>query len=95
MTIHSTYRKGQKVFVILKDGSSFVDKFVQKKSGTIHFEERGRVPIKDIRAATIYKIRDTAQVASEDSKDPQQICIQHCTLALLLALKLYLEFVHQ
>ena len=71
MTIHSTYRKGQKVFVILKNGSSFVDKFVQKKSGTIQFEERGRVPIKDIRAATIYKFRDISQADDEGSKDPQ------------------------
>ena len=61
MTIHSMFKKGQKVFVILRDGSNFVDRFVEKKNGTIIFEERGRVPIKDIRTSTIYKLRGNPQ----------------------------------
>lgn len=39
----------------MKDGTVFVDKFLDTKSGVVYFEERGKVLKKDIRNFTIYK----------------------------------------
>lgn len=58
MTIHSTFPKGQKVLIIFKDGTQLVDRFVEKKSGVILFEDSGRIKIEDVRSTTVYKDRN-------------------------------------
>lgn len=55
VTIHSTFRKGKRVFVILKNGEQIIDKYVGKTSKSIILEEAGHILIKDIRATTIYR----------------------------------------
>ena len=39
----------------MENGDIFVDKFVDKKSGRICFEELGWLKIKDIRSMTIWR----------------------------------------
>jgi hypothetical protein len=39
----------------MKDGTSFVDKFMDTGSGWIEFEERGRVQKKDIKNFSIHR----------------------------------------
>ena len=55
MSTHSSTYKGKRVRIKLKNGEVFVDKFLDNKSGVIHFEERGKVLKKDIKNFTIYK----------------------------------------
>ncbi len=55
MTTHSSTYKGKRVYIVLKDGTSFVDKFVDSKSGYIHLQEKDKVKKVDIRTMTIYR----------------------------------------
>lgn len=55
MSTHSSTNKGKRVRIKMKDGTSFVDKFLDTGSGWIEFEERGKVSKKDIKNFTIYK----------------------------------------
>ena len=55
MSTHSSTYKGKRVRIKLKNGDSFVDKFVDTKSGVVYFEERGKVLKKDIKNFKIYK----------------------------------------
>lgn len=52
---HTQFRKGQRIHIILKSGSSFVDIYRDTKSGVIVVEGAGRVQIEDIRACSIYR----------------------------------------
>jgi len=54
-TPHTSTNKGKRVLVILRDGTKFVDKFMDKKGGFIYFEEHDRVRIDEVRAFTINK----------------------------------------
>ena len=55
MSTHSSTNKGKRVFIKMKDGTSFVDKFMDTGSGWIEFEERGRVQKKDIKNFSIHR----------------------------------------
>lgn len=55
MSTHSGTTKGKRVRIKLKDGTVFVDKFVDSKSGYCFFEERGKVAKKDIANFSIHK----------------------------------------
>lgn len=57
-TPHTAYFKRTKVLVTLRDGSRFIDRFRDKKSGYMIFEERGRIPISDIANTGPYKDRN-------------------------------------
>jgi hypothetical protein len=56
---HNSTYKGKRVYVQLKDGTEFVDKFLDKKGHYCSFEERGKVRRGDIKVFTIYKNRMT------------------------------------
>jgi hypothetical protein len=56
-TPHNSTYKGKRVYVQLKDGTAFVDKFLDKKGHYCFFEERGKVRRRDIKVFTIYKNR--------------------------------------
>lgn len=58
MTIHTTFRRGKKILIIMNDGEQIVDRYVEKKSGSIVVESRGEIRLSDVRACTIYKPRD-------------------------------------
>lgn len=53
--IHTDFKKGTKLFVIRKDGTKFIDNFVEKKSATIIFKNYNRINIKNLRSVTIYR----------------------------------------
>ncbi|MFA5880236.1 MAG: hypothetical protein WC860_08745 [Candidatus Margulisiibacteriota bacterium] len=55
MTTHSSTYKGKRVYIVLKDGASFVDKFVDTKSGYVYTQEKGKLRKADIRTMTIYR----------------------------------------
>jgi len=55
MSTHSSTKKGKRVRIKMRDGTTFVDKFLDTGSGWIEFEERGKVLKKDIKNFTIYK----------------------------------------
>ena len=55
MTIHTTFVRGRKILIIMKDGEHIVDRFVEKKSGVVVVAERGEIKIADMRACTIYR----------------------------------------
>ena len=52
--LHHEFRKGQKVFIILKNGQQIIDKFVATK-GNYLICENSRYAWKAIRSSTIYK----------------------------------------
>ena len=52
--MHTSTHKGKRVYVILKDGTSFVDKFLDKKARHIHFENQ-TIKVKDLRSMTIHR----------------------------------------
>lgn len=53
--MHTSTHKGKRVRVKLKDGSVFVDKFLDEKSQHIIFEEQGKVSKSDIVNFSINK----------------------------------------
>lgn len=55
MSTHSSTYKGKRVRITLRDGTVFVDKFVDSKGRYIHFEQRGKVEKRTIRNFTINK----------------------------------------
>ena len=66
-TPHTSTYKGKRVFVILRDGQRFVDKFLDKKAGYIVFAGRGRVPVREIRVFTINKAASGVTPATDAS----------------------------
>ena len=52
--VHHTFRKGQKVLVILQNGEQIVDKYYGKTSKFLKLESNN-FEWKDIRSSTIYK----------------------------------------
>lgn len=57
-TPHSSTNKGKTVYIILRDGSHIVDKFLDKKSGTIILEKHGKLSMKDVRSFSHRKLKD-------------------------------------
>ena len=55
MTLHSSTYKNKRVYVVMKDGTSFIDKFKDSKSGAIFLEKKGKLLKKNIRTMTIYR----------------------------------------
>lgn len=55
MSTHTSFPKRTKVNIIMKDGTRIVDRFVDKKSGRIHFEKTGWMSISTIRSMTIWR----------------------------------------
>jgi hypothetical protein len=45
---HTHFTKGKRVHVRLRDGSSFIDRFVQREGRFVVFEARGRMRPRDI-----------------------------------------------
>jgi hypothetical protein len=58
-TPHTATTKGKRVYVQLKDGTEFVDKFLDRKGHYCFFEEHGKVRRSLIKVFTIYKNRVT------------------------------------
>lgn len=55
-TPHTAINRGKKVRVELKDGTVFIDRFLNRTRGKVcEFAERGRVPAGDIKAFSPYR----------------------------------------
>lgn len=54
--IHKEFQRGTTVFVILRDGTKFVDKYVEAKSGKIILE-RHVCDVAQVRSITIYRFQ--------------------------------------
>ena len=55
-TPHTAIQRGKKVRVELKDGTVFIDRFLNRTRGKIcEFAVRGRVPAGDIKAFSPYR----------------------------------------
>jgi hypothetical protein len=52
---HTTFARGSHVFVILRDGTSFDDRYIEKKTRTVVLKERGEVAIRTIRTMSYFK----------------------------------------
>lgn len=55
MTLHTSTYKWKRVFVVLKTGDKFVDRFMEKKSGYVFFEEKGKIAKSAIKTMTIFR----------------------------------------
>lgn len=50
---HTSFHKGTRVFVILRDGSSFRDKYVERTARAVKFKIHGLVLNKSLRSVSI------------------------------------------
>lgn len=55
---HLCCKKGKRVVVSLRDGSRFIDKFVERKGRYIFLEESGKIPTSKVRAFSIWRGQD-------------------------------------
>lgn len=53
MSAHTSFRQGQPVFVQLKSGEQFTDKFQERRSTHIVLRKRGKIAMTDLRAVSI------------------------------------------
>ena len=52
---HTSTNKGKRVKIVMRDGSSIIDKFIERKKDSIILKESGKIYKKDIKAFIIYK----------------------------------------
>jgi hypothetical protein len=52
---HSEFKRHTKVLVIMNDGSSSVDRYIEKKSGVIVLRSLGRLKLSQVRQVSIYR----------------------------------------
>jgi hypothetical protein len=60
---HTTFKLKRRVYVVLRDGTSFVDRLIDQRSRYYQFEHRGRVRVEDIRTAAYAKPTNPANSA--------------------------------
>lgn len=56
-TPHTSTYQGKTVFIRLKNGNKFEDKFMGKKSRFVILEKNGKVPIVEIKSFSIRKLK--------------------------------------
>jgi hypothetical protein len=72
MTIHTSTFKGKRVYIALKNGDKFVDKFMDKKSGYVVTKDHGKIKKGDIKTMTIFRNKGSLEervVDSDKSKE--------------------------
>lgn len=54
---HTHFPRGKRVFVILRNGEKFIDRYIKKSDDdkTVRFLERGDILVKSIRSIGYYK----------------------------------------
>jgi hypothetical protein len=52
---HFSCMPGKRVLVKLKDGTTFIDKFVDRKGKWLHFEAHPRIRREKVKMFTLYK----------------------------------------
>ncbi len=53
---HYSTEKNKRVYIQLRNGEEFIDRFIDKKGRYIHLKEHGKIPIKDIAVFTHARI---------------------------------------
>lgn len=53
--IHHNFRKGQPIFIILKDGRKVMGKYLEKHSKGIMLNSKILIKYEDMRSATIWR----------------------------------------
>jgi len=64
MTLHTSFKKGKRICLILKNGSAIITKFIEKRSDYIVTSD-GDFLNKKIRSCTIAKKTDTTKEKTE------------------------------
>lgn len=54
---HTGFKRGTHLFVRMKDGTKFTDKFYDKGSGYVVFEHHGKVELKLIKSIGIKRLK--------------------------------------
>lgn len=54
-TPHTSTYSGKRVYVRLRNGRRFIDKFIDKKGHFVVFQTAGKIPAGDIAAFAIYR----------------------------------------
>jgi hypothetical protein len=57
VTLHTSFTRGKRVFVKLRNGTSFIDKFIERGRAHVTLFKYGDVDIADIKSMTIAKVR--------------------------------------
>ena len=52
---HTKFAKGRRLHIILKDGTQRIDRYIDRHSKHVEFEQSGRIPISAIRSLTYVK----------------------------------------
>ena len=55
---HTTFAVGKRVYVKLKSGEQFIDRFLKKSARAVFLEQHGKVLNADISSVTIYRPKD-------------------------------------
>ena len=53
--IHTTFAKGKRLIIKLKNGTVFIDHWIERRSKFIKFRKQGKIKVKDIRFISYYK----------------------------------------
>jgi hypothetical protein len=56
-TPHTHYSRGKRLFLIMRNGETFVDRFVERRGRVMVLEDAGRVEVAAIRAVSFYRPR--------------------------------------
>lgn len=65
MNLHSTFKKNKKVFVIMRDGSTIIDRWLGKDHKYMILEETGKVRFDKVRSIGMYHQHRTNQARTE------------------------------
>ena len=68
MTLHTNFRQGQRVLVILTTGKQFVAKYKDSKSGKLFFSDHAYITLDRVRSATIWR-HWVSEVAARPAPD--------------------------
>jgi len=55
MSIHTGFKKHQKILIILKSGEYIIDKYVDTKAKYLILKEHKKINLNSIRCTTIYR----------------------------------------
>lgn len=65
---HTAVPRGKRVRVVLKNGDTFIDKFIERRAHEVVFEKH-TTPIADMESMTIYRVPPHVQKACEGKVD--------------------------
>lgn len=73
-TGHKSITPGQRALVHLKNGQTFIDRFLEDRDHTIVFEQRGRVAAALVRSVCRYKMVEASNRDGEQLRRTCRLC---------------------